>query len=420
MVAWSCNMQASEHPRFTRNTPGTGMALSSGWYVPSPGVIPSTGGNRVVGKRWGPGSRPVTGPAAREARIRWKVRLVHIGAAACVLGLIPQPAAAQTRGASEGITAVEGILVGHFTYPDEPTGCTVVIVPEGTVGSIDQGGGAPGTIETDLLDPLNSVRGPDAVFVAGGSAPGLAASVGIVRYLEENGRGYPIPGVGVIPIVPGAIIFDRRVAGVTPGPDCGYQAAAAAATGPVAEGSVGAGAGATVGKMLGMGRSMKGGVGTSSITLESGLVVGALAVVNAVGDVIDPNSGQVVAGARNEDGSFADARRILRGLVPPPSPRENTTIVVVATNARLTKVEAAKMAQMADDGLARAIVPSHTPSDGDTVFSLATGALAEGYSVGQVGGLAAEVVAEAILRAVRAASGLPGIPAVGDLPGGGR
>lgn len=353
--------------------------------------------------------------------MRWGGWLPHIAVCACAAGIVSEPATAQTTAAgAQGITAVEGIRVGHFTYPDEPTGCTVVIAPEGTVGSVEQSGGAPGTVETDLLDPLNSVRGPDAVFSAGGSAFGLAARDGIVRYLEEQGRGYPIPGVGVVPIVPGAIIFDRRVAGVTPGPDCGYRAAAAASGGSVAEGSVGAGAGATVGKMLGMGRSMKGGVGTSSITLESGLVVGALAVVNAVGDVIDPGSGWVVAGARNEDGSFADARRIMRGLVRPPPPREHTTIVIVATNARLTKVEAAKMAQMADDGLARAIVPSHTPSDGDTVFSLATGALAEGYTVGQVGGLAAEVVAEAILRAVRAAHGLPGIPAVRDLPGAGR
>ena len=342
-----------------------------------------------------------------------------IAVVVCGLAVTPHPAAAQSAAAgnAEGITAVDGIRVGHFTYPDTPTGCTVVIAPEGTVGSVDQSGGAPGTVETDLLDPLNSVRGPDAVFISGGSAFGLSPRDGIVRYLAENGRGYPIPDIGVIPIVSGAIIFDLRVADVRPGPECGYQAAAAAKTGPVAEGSVGAGAGATVGKMLGMGQSMKGGVGTSSITLESGLVVAAIAVVNAVGDVIDPGNGQVVAGARNEDGTFADARRILRGLVPPPSPGQNTTIVVVATNARLTKVEAAKMAQMADDGLARAIVPSHTPSDGDTVFSLATGALSEGYNLSQVGGLAAEVVAEAILRAVRTASGLPGIPAVGDLPG---
>lgn len=354
--------------------------------------------------------------------MRFRRQSLAIAVTACVLALTPHPAAAQSAASAnpEGITAVEGIRVGHFTYPGEPTGCTVVIAPEGTVGSVDVRGGAPGTVETDLLDPVNSVQGPDAVVISGGSAHGLAARDGTVRYLEENGRGYPIPGVGVVPIVSGAIIFDLRVAGVRPGPDCGYEAAAVAAGGAVAEGSVGAGAGATVGKMLGMDRSMKGGVGTSALTLESGLVVGALAVVNAVGDVIDPGNGQVVAGARGEDGTFADARRILRGLAPPPSQGQNTTIVVVATNARLTKAQAAKVAQMAQDGLARAIVPSHTPSDGDTVFSLATGALAEGYNLGQVGGLAAEVVSEAIVRAVRAAEGLPGIPAVRDLPGARR
>lgn len=372
----------------------------------------------MVVKRFGHGGGRVAGPVEHHPRGPW-VGSVRIVAAVLVLGVADE-AAAQAAAAGEGITAVEGIRVGHFTYPDEPTGCTVVIAPEGTVGSVDQSGGAPGTVETDLLDPVNSVKGPDAVFSSGGSAFGLAAWVGIVRYLEEQGRGYPIPGVGVIPIVSGAIIFDRRVADVRPGPECGYQAAAAAAAGPVAEGSVGAGAGATVGKMLGMNRSMKGGVGTSSVTLESGLVVAALAVVNAVGDIVDPATGQVVAGARNEDGTLADARRIVRGLAPPPSELENTTIVIVATNARLTKVEAARVARMADDGLARAIVPSHTPSDGDTVFSLATGTLTEGYNVGRIGGLAAEVVAEAILRAVRTAHGLPGIPAVRDLPGAGR
>lgn len=374
------------------------------------------------GKRLRPCGRRLAGPVHRRACPRWQRHLLQIAAAACAQGLVPEPAVAQTEAASnaEGITAVEGIRVGHFTYADEPTGCTVVIAPEGTVGSVDVRGGAPGTVETALLDPVNSVAGPDAVFIAGGSAYGLAARDGIVRYLAENDRGYPIPGVGVVPIVSGAIIFDLRVADVKPGPDCGYQAAAAATAGPVAEGSVGAGAGATVGKMLGMARSMKGGVGSSSAALQSGVVVGAIAVVNAVGDVIDPGNGQVVAGARNEDGTFADARRIVRGLAPPPSDLENTTIVVVATNALLTKAQAAKVAQMAQDGLARAIVPGHTPSDGDAVFSLATGALEGGHNVGRIGGLAAEVVAEAILRAVRTARGLPGIPAVRDLPGDAR
>ena len=351
-----------------------------------------------------------------------------IAIAAWTAALAPLPASPQSGPGSyedartaEGITRVEGIRVGHFTYANAPTGCTVVIADGGAVGGVDVRGGAPGTVETDVLDPVNTVERVDAVFIAGGSAFGLDARRGVMRHLEERGQGYPIGGLGVVPIVPGAIIFDLRVAGgVRPGPDCGYEAAAGASTEPVAEGSVGAGAGATLGKMRGMAWAMKGGVGTSSLKLESGLVVGALAVVNAVGDVIDPRTGEVIAGARTEDGGFADARRILRGEVPPPQEGENTTIVIVATNARLTKAQATKVAQMAHDGVARAIVPSHTPGDGDTVFSLATGALADGFDVGQVGALAAEVVAEAIVRAVRAAHGLPSIPAVRDLPGDGR
>ena len=181
---------------------------------------------------------------------------------------------------------------------------------------------------------------------------------------------------------------------------------------------MGAGAGATVGKLRGMASAMKGGTGTASITLPSGLVVGAIVVVNAVGDVVDPATGRVIAGVRGPGGDLLDARRLLRGELPPAAPLRNTTIGVVATNARLTKAQATKVAQMAHDGLARAIYPAHTPSDGDAVFALATGALADGFDHGQVGALAAEVMADAILRAVRAARGLPGIPAVRDLPGG--
>ena len=373
-------------------------------------------------------SRRPARPVARCARGgTGSHRTPLIAIAAGTAALAPLPAAPQSApggsgdaGAAEGITRVEGIRVGHFTYPNAPTGCTVVIADGGAVGGVDVRGGAPGTVETDLLDPVNTVERVDAVFVSGGSAYGLGTRGGVMRHLEERGQGFPVGSLGVVPIVSGAIVFDLRVADVRPGPDCGYEAAAAAGAGPVAEGSVGAGAGATVGKMRGMAWAMKGGVGTSSATLESGLVVGALAVVNAVGDVVDPRTGDVIAGARAEGGGFADARRILRGEPPPPREGENTTIVVVATNARLTKARAAKVARMAHDGLARAIVPSHTPSDGDTVFSLATGTLADGFSVGQVGALAAEVVAEAIVRAVRSAHGLPSIPAVRDLPGDGR
>lgn len=379
--------------------------------------------------RMSEGTRRRTGPAGAPRRGAAGLRRRPLAVTAlCTVLLAPRPLASQPgsgaaagAGNADGITRVEGIRVGHFTHPDAPTGCTVVVTDGEAVGGVDVRGGAPGTVETDLLDPVNTVERVDAVFIAGGSAYGLAARIGIMRYLEERGQGYPVGGLVVVPIVPGAIIFDLRVAGgVRPGPDCGYEAAASATAGPVAEGSVGAGAGATVGKMRGMARAMKGGVGTSSVTLESGLVVGALAVVNAVGDVVDPRTGQVVAGARDPDGGLADARRILRGEVPPASELENTTIVIVATNARLTKAQAAKLAQMAQDGLARAIVPSHTPSDGDTVFSLSTGALADGFSLSRVGALAADVVAEAIVRAARTAEGLPSIPAVRDLPGGGR
>ena len=369
-------------------------------------------------------------PVARGTRGRagpHHVPLIAIATGAAALAPLPAapqsgPGGTDDTDTAGGITLVEGIRVGHFTYPDNPTGCTVVIADGGAIGGVDVRGGAPGTVETDLLDPVNTVERVDAVFVAGGSAYGLAARVGVMRHLEELGQGFPIGGLGVVPIVSGAIIFDLRVAGgVRPGPECGYEAATAARAGPVAEGSVGAGAGATLGKMRGMAWSMKGGVGTTAVTLESGLVVGAVAVVNAVGDVVDPRTGEVIAGARTEDGGFADARRIVRGEAQPP-PREgrNTTIVIVATNARLTKAQATKVAQMAHDGLARAIVPSHTPSDGDTVFSLATGALEDGFNVGQVGALAAEVVAGAIVRAARTAHGLPSIPAVRDLPGDGR
>lgn len=316
-----------------------------------------------------------------------------------------------------GITAVPGIRAGHFTYADAATGCTVVIADGGAVGGVDVRGGAPGTVETDLLDPVNTVQTVHAVLLAGGSAFGLAARDGVVRRLEEQGEGFDVGEGLVVPIVPGAVIFDLRVARVRPGPECGYRAATAAGAERLAEGNVGAGAGATVGKLRGMAWAMKGGAGTASISLESGLVVGAVVVVNAVGDVVDPRTGRVVAGTRTEAGGLADARRVLRGERPGSPAGLNTTIGVVATNARLTQSQATKVAQMAQDGLARALVPSHTPADGDAIFSLATGRLSSGYDTGQVGALAAEVVAEAVVRAALAATGLPGLPAAKDLPG---
>ena len=326
---------------------------------------------------------------------------------------------AQQPAARRGLTAVEGVKVGHETLAARPTGCTVVLAERGAVAGVDVRGSAPGTRETDLLDPVNTVDQVHAIVLTGGSAFGLDAASGVMRLLEERGIGFET-GAGRVPIVPAAVLFDLNVGNdprVRPGADCGYRAAAAASPGPVAEGNVGAGAGATVGKLAGRERAMKGGVGSAAIALPDGLIVAALVVVNAAGDVIDPATGQVVAGARAEDGrSLADVRRLMRaGLATADRPGENTTLGVVATNARLTKAQAAKVAQMAHDGLARAISPVHTPIDGDTIFALATGTRVEPASVLTVGALAADAVAEAVVRAVRAAASIPGYPAARDL-----
>lgn len=327
------------------------------------------------------------------------------------------------QGRARGLTAVEGITVGHHTLDERPTGCTVVLAGDGAVAGVDVRGGAPGTVETDLLDPVATVQEAHAVVLTGGSAFGLAARDGVMRYLDERGVGHRVGGLHV-PIVAGAVIYDLSVGdrpGVRPGSDCGYRAAATASGAMPAEGNVGAGAGATVGKIRGLGRAMKGGAGTASASLSGGVTVGALAVVNALGDVVDPATGRVVAGVRTPDGrSLADARVLVRESAGPEESEggANTTIGVVATNAVLTPAEATKLAQMAQDGLARAIYPSHTPRDGDTVFSLATGAFEGEASLALVGALAADVVAEAIVRGVRAAAGVPGYPAVSDLADG--
>lgn len=326
--------------------------------------------------------------------------------------------------ASRGITDVPGIRVGHFTLTERPTGCTVILADSaGAIPGLAQRGGAPGTRETALLDPMNAVQRVHAITLAGGSSFGLDAAQGAVRYLEERNVGVRFGGA-VIPIVPAAIIFDLRFGGdqkIRPTADCGYRAAAAATNGPVREGNVGAGAGATVGKLGGMPRAMKGGVGTASIRLPDGLVVGAIVVVNSVGDVIDPSTGKVVAGTRTENGALADARMLLRSgaVVSGPPPGENTTIAVVATNARLTKAQMERVAQMADDGLARAIYPVHTESDGDTMFALATAQWDGTADASRIGALAADVVAEAILRAVARADSSHGVPSakqIGSIP----
>lgn len=323
-----------------------------------------------------------------------------------------------TNADSTGLTSVAGLKVGHHTLAARPTGCTVVLAEAGAVAGVDVRGAAPGTRETDLLNPLNLVEKVHAIVLAGGSAFGLDAASGVMRYLDERQIGFPT-AYGVVPIVPAAILFDLGVGDpkVRPGADCGYAAAAAASSGPVAEGNVGAGAGATVGKMLGMDRAMKGGIGTAALTLPDGLTVAALVAVNAYGDVIDPATGRVVAGVRTADGlGLADARLLLRaGALQKRPLGENSTIGVVATNARLTKTQAAKVAQMAHDGLARSIAPVHTLADGDTLFALATGTLTADADVSTVGALAAEAVAQAVLRAVREAKALPGLPAARDL-----
>lgn len=324
------------------------------------------------------------------------------------------------------LTAVSGLKVGHHTLTARPTGCTVIVAESGAVAGVDVRGSAPGTRETDLLNPVNLVQQVHAIVLSGGSAFGLSAADGAIKYLEEKHVGFST-AAGVVPIVPAAILFDLQIGNgtVRPGPDCGYAAARAATTDPVAEGNVGAGAGATVGKLLRSDRAMKGGLGSAAIEVPGGLVVAALVAVNAVGNVVDPATGRFIAGGRTEAGnSIADLRAALRAgasggaKIPGPTrlnPIENTTIGVVATNATLTKAQATKLAQMAHDGYARAIYPSHLMNDGDAIFALATGARAGASDMNQLGALAADAMAEAIVRAVHAATGIPGYPAARDL-----
>ncbi|HSD41493.1 MAG TPA: P1 family peptidase [Burkholderiales bacterium] len=320
----------------------------------------------------------------------------------------------------KGLTAVPGLKVGHHTLAERPTGCTVILAEDGVLAAVDVRGGAPGTRETDLLDPSNTVQRVHAIVLSGGSAFGLDAASGVVRFLEERGVGFDV-GVAKVPIVPAAVLFDLVVgdkAHVRPTADSGYRAAQAATDGPVAEGNVGAGAGATVGKIAGFARAMKSGIGTASVTLPDGLIVAALVAVNAVGDVLDPATGRLIAGVRTDDGrALADARTLLRtgGFGPLGRPGEHTTIGVVATNAMLDKAQARKVAQMAQDGFARTIVPAHTPLDGDTIFALATGGLPGEADTMTIGALAADVMHTAVVRAVRAATGLRGLPAARDL-----
>src|SRR5262245_19899396 len=292
---------------------------------------------------------------------------------------ITSPASLVGEIAPKGLTEVPGIKVGHFTLAERPTGCTVILAESGAVAGVDVRGSAPGTRETDLLNPINTVQEVHAVVLSGGSAFGLEAATGTVRYLEERCIGFDTR-IAKVPIVLAAILFDLGVgdAKVRPTADCGYKAAQSATDGAVMEGNVGAGAGATVGKSAGASRAMKAGVGSAAIKFSDGLIVAALVAVNAFGDIVDPSTGKVIAGVRTPDGrALADARVLLRGgETTARQPGANTTIGVVATNAKLTKTQAAKVAQMAHDGYARAIAPTHTPNDGDTIFALSSGGTA--------------------------------------------
>ncbi|HET9645013.1 MAG TPA: P1 family peptidase [Burkholderiaceae bacterium] len=318
------------------------------------------------------------------------------------------------------LTDVEGLKVGHWTSSQRPTGCTVVLCEQGAVAGVDVRGAAPGTRETDLLEPDNLVEKVHAVLLTGGSAFGLDACGGVMRWLEERGHGLEV-GDARVPIVPAAVLFDLwpGEGRIRPDAEAGYSACETSSAGPPAQGSVGAGAGARVGKLFGIERAMRGGIGTASIVVD-GISIAAMVAVNAVGDVIDPASGRVLAGARAGDGRtlLGSTSAMMRGEKPasPLTAGANTTIGVVATDASLTKAQARRLASMSHDGLARSIDPVHTMTDGDTIFALATGRAAPGSThLTVLGALAARVTALAVCNAVAAATGLPGLPAERDL-----
>jgi len=324
------------------------------------------------------------------------------------------------------ITDVRGIEVGHAQNEEALTGCTVVLCKKSAVAGVDVRGGAPGTRETDLLNPINLVEKIHAIVLAGGSAFGLDAASGVMRYLEENKIGFNT-GAARVPIIPSAILYDLNLgrADVRPDPAMGALAAASARADPPAEGNVGAGAGASVGKMFGSALAMKSGLGTASMDIGGGVIVGAIVAVNAWGDVVDPKTGEIVAGLRSgkvgplkvgKGNQFADTLAMMKtsighGILGFAS-RGNTVIGAVATNAKLTKAQATKVAQMAHDGIARTIRPAHTMLDGDTIFALSTGAKKADVSI--IGAFAAEVMAQAILHAVKIAKSAGGLPGLGE------
>ncbi|MCY4651979.1 MAG: P1 family peptidase [Dehalococcoidia bacterium] len=318
------------------------------------------------------------------------------------------------------ITSVPGIRVGHYTDTANATGCTVVLCEDGAVGGVDVRGSAPGTLGTDSLAPTALVEQAHAVVLSGGSAFGLNTVAGVVSYLEEKGVGIEF-GNATIPIVSGAILFDLGLVNgaMRPGPDEGRSACLAASSDYVAEGSVGAGTGATVAKLRGRDRCVKGGIGTSALHLGDGLMVGAIVAVNAVGGVVDPETSEIVAGPLGDDGStMLDSMALITAPgfeSPQPRAGQNTTIGVVATNASLTKSQASKLADVSHDGLAMAVRPAHLMSDGDTMFALATGSHEADANMNRLCAAAALCTSRAIVRAIRKATGLGGVKAVSEL-----
>ncbi len=320
------------------------------------------------------------------------------------------------------ITDIPGILVGHAQDPIALTGCTVILCQAGAVAGVDQRGGAPGTRETDALRPMHLVERAHAILLSGGSAFGLDAASGVMRYLSEKNIGFNT-GVATVPIVPAAVLFDLAIGSSTvrPTAEMGYQACLNASKDPPAQGNIGAGCGATVGKLFGMKGAMKSGIGSASIEIGAGVRVAAIVAVNAFGDVINPNNGKILAGARpvqvgpftiGSNQPFADTLEMMRTFAGRSilnfAAAQNTVIGVVATNARLDKVQANKVAQMAQNGLALTIRPAHTMLDGDTLFTIATGQHKADVNI--IGAFAVQVVAQAILSAIQHAQPLPGYP----------